>query len=83
MLTFGGLHLHESFSAAMCPDPVDIANGTVTFTGNSVNDTATYTCNTGFELIGNATTTCTQVDMNTAAFQPAPPSCRREYTDLT
>ena len=70
----------KSCTIALCPDPLDIDNGTVTFTGNSVGDTATYTCNSGFGLIGGATTTCTEVDMNSAAFQPAPPSCRREYT---
>ena len=63
----------------MCPDPVGIANGMVTFTGNSVGDTATYTCNSGFELIGSATVTCIQVNGNSAAFSPVPPVCRREY----
>ena len=63
----------------MCPDPIDIINGIVTFTGNSVGDTATYTCNLGFELIGGATRTCTQVNVNSTTFQPAVPSCRREY----
>ena len=66
-----------SCSAVLCPDPVDIDNGMVTFTGNSVGDTATYTCDSGFELIGGAITTCTGV-INSAVFQPAPPSCRRE-----
>ena len=51
----------------------------VTFTGDSVDDTANYTCDIGFELIGNATTTCTQVNLNSAAFTPAPPFCQREY----
>ena len=51
----------------------------VTLNGNSVGDMATYTCDLGFELIGNATTTCTLVDMDSAEFQPEPPSCRREY----
>ena len=50
----------------------------VTVTGNSVDDTATYTCNSGFELIGNASATCSQVDVNSAAFSPAAPECRRE-----
>ena len=50
----------------------------VTFTGNSVDDTATYSCNMGFEQIGNATVTCTQVDVNSAVFSPAPPVCRRK-----
>ena len=70
-----------SCSVALCPDPVNIDNGMVTFTGNSIGDTATYTCDSGFELIGGATTTCTLVDMSSAAFQPAPPSCRREYAE--
>ena len=65
-------------AAALCPDPANIVNGMVTFTGNSVGDTATYTCNSGFELIGSMTTTCTLVDVDFAAFSPAPPVCRRE-----
>ena len=65
----------------MCPDPVDIANGMLTFTGNSVGDAATYTCDSGFEFIGGATTICTQVNLNSATFQPIPPVCRREYTE--
>ena len=69
--------MHSS-SVALCADPADIVNGMVTFTGNSVGDTATYTCNAGFELVGSATTTCTQVDVNTAAFSPEPPVCSRE-----
>ena len=52
----------------------------VTFTGNSVGDTATYTCNSGFELIGDAMATCTAaMDGNSASFQPAAPVCRREF----
>ena len=52
-----------------------------TFSGNSVGDTATYTCNQGFELIGDATTTCTAAaDGNSATFPAVPPpECRREY----
>ena len=70
---------HQSCSAAPCPNPVDIVNGMVTFIGNSVGDTATYTCNPGFDLNGISTTTCTLVDENTAEFSPPPPICRREY----
>ncbi len=71
--------LNEFYSAALCEDPVTIDNGMVTFNDNSVGAMATYTCDSGFELIGNATTTCTLVNMNSADFQPTPPSCRREY----
>ena len=66
---------------ALCDDPVDIENGMVTFNGTLVGDMANYTCDLGYELIENATTTCTLVDTDSAEFQPAPPSCRREYTD--
>ena len=72
-------HNSLALATALCSDPADIVNGMVTFTGNSVGDTATYTCDMGFELIGSATTTCTQVDVNSAAFSPDPPVCRREY----
>ena len=74
------IYLHESCSVALCDDPVDIDNGMVTFNSNSVGDMAVYMCDSGFELIGDATTTCTLVDMDNAEFQPTPPSCRREYT---
>ena len=70
--------LHCSSSTALCLDPPDVIDGTVTFTGNTVGDTATYTCDPGFELIGNASVTCTQVDVNSATFAPAAPVCRRE-----
>jgi len=60
--------LRLSCSAALCPDPVDIDHGIVTFTGNSLGDTATYTCTSRFELIGNATILCTQVDVYNAIF---------------
>ena len=71
-------HLDESCSAALCPDPAAIINGMVTISGNSVGDTATYTCDSGFELIGVTTTTCTEVDVNTAEFTSVPPVCSSE-----
>ena len=71
-------HLYHSCYAALCPDPANIVNGMVTFTGDSVGDTATYTCNSGFEVIGNESATCAQVDVNIATFTPAAPVCRRE-----
>ena len=69
---------HLSCSVALCSDPAVVDNGTVTFTGNSIGDTATYSCNSGFELDGAVTTTCTAVDENSAEFSPQPPVCRRE-----
>ena len=73
-----GDYRHIYFCTALCPDPVDPVNGMVTFTRNSINDTATYSCNMGFELVGSSTVTCTQVDVNSAAFSPVPPVCRRK-----
>ena len=73
--------LHDHYSAALCNDSVDINNGMVTFNGISVGDMATYTCDLGFELVGATATTCTLVDTDSAEFQPAPPSCIREYTE--
>ena len=64
---------------ALCPDPVHPVNGMVTFTENSVGDTATYSCNMGFEPVGSATVTCTQVNVSLATFSPVPPVCRRKY----
>ena len=45
----------------------------------TVGSNATYTCNSGFELIGDAVTTCTELSRDMLEFQPAPPFCRREY----
>ena len=76
------MHISQlSCSAALCSDPVDIEDGMVTSTGTSVGDTATYSCDSGFELIGNDTRTCTQVDANVARFQPFLPFCSREFTE--
>ena len=69
-----------SCTAALCDDPPEIINGMVTFTGNSVGDTTTYTCNSEFELIGINTTACTQVNESSATYPSVPPpECRREY----
>ena len=67
---------HTPSYAALCPDPNDPVNGAVTFTGNSIDNTATYTCNMGFELVGSATATCTLDEVVT--FSPEPPECRRK-----
>ena len=69
------------FCVALCPDPVDPVNGIVTFTGNSVDDTATYSCIMGFEQVGSTNATCTQVNVNSSTFSPVPPVCRRNTYD--
>ena len=52
----------------------------VSITGNSVGDNATYICVAGYELVGNDTTQCVQVDNNSAFFMPQAPTCRRKLT---
>ena len=61
---------------ALCPDLTSPANGGVDVAGFSTEDIATYTCNDGFELIGNDTATCTPApDGNSAMFLPSSPEC--------
>ena len=71
---------HHSSSVALCPTPPDINFGTVVVTGNSIGDTATYTCDSGYELIGDAVRTCAKLpnDTSMADFQPEEPFCHRE-----
>ena len=57
--------------AIMCPNLVIPANGMVAMTGNLVGDTATYTCDPGFELVGNATQTC----LSDGTWSDIPPVC--------
>ncbi len=71
-------HHSMNLVLALCDDPADIDNGTVTFNGTIIGDVATYTCDPDFELIGDANTTCTLADIDSAEYQPVPPSCSRE-----
>ena len=49
--------LHFSI-ALMCPVLGNPANGRVSVTGNSPGDTATYTCDVGYNLVGAQNLTC-------------------------
>ena len=46
----------------------------VDFSGTSVGDTATYTCDIGFELIGSSVLNC----QDGGTWDNSPPACRRE-----
>ena len=54
--------LHDIFlilAVVDCGNLTDPANGQVTFTaGTKFNQTATYSCNTGYNLVGDSTRTC-------------------------
>ena len=55
-------NLHDVFlilTAVDCGNLSDPANGSVTHTaGTTLGQTATYSCNTGYNLVGDSTRTC-------------------------
>ena len=69
-----GTVLFSSIShLAPCPELENPFNGVVTLTGNSPGDTATYSCNTGFELNGVENRTC----LGSGLWENSPPTCER------
>ena len=59
-----------------CADPDAPDNGDVVIGGNDVGDTATYTCDTGYNRVGAEVATCTEAaDGESASFTPDPPVC--------
>ena len=66
----------------MIVDPIDcgglqdIPNGEVDYTSSAVGSTATYTCNTGFELVGQRSRSC----QSSGSWGGTVPSCRRKLT---
>ena len=67
--------LHFSLEIT-CPNLADPANGAVMVEGMNPGDTATYTCNSGFELVGADTLTCGSDGM----WSPDLPVCTRELS---
>ena len=63
------------FSEIVCPGLDDPANGEVTVNGVTPGDTATYSCNTGYNLVGAETVTCG----DDGAWSADPPMCTREF----
>ena len=59
-------------SAALCPDLMDPANGKVTISGNSDGDSATYSCDPGYELVGTETVIC----QSDGQWSDPPPVCQ-------
>ena len=57
-ITSSRLFNFRASSLALCPDLVDPVNGMVMMTGNSVGDTATYSCDDEFSLSGVVMVTC-------------------------
>ena len=55
----------------MCLPLTSPGNGTVTLSGRSVGDIATYTCSDVFYLMGNMTTVC----QSNGSWSDVPPMC--------
>ena len=66
---------HYSNYAAHCKDLTDPKNGLVTVAGNSVGDTATYTCSDGYVLVGETMLACQMG----GDWSNKPPFCRGMY----
>ena len=59
-----------------CPVLDDPANGEVVVNRMPPGDTATYACDSGFELVGADTLTCG----DDGQWSPAPPICRGDFS---
>ena len=59
----------------MCPALENPPNGNLVLSGNTVGETADYTCNTGFILVGDSTLTCG----GDGQWSGSPPVCNRKY----
>ena len=68
-----------SIRAAECDNLSDPPFGDVSLSGNSIGDVATYVCDPGFELVGQPTRTCEQLNLPTAGWSGEEPVCRRMY----
>ena len=53
-----------------CPELSAPANGIVSVTGQRSGDTATYTCNSGYDLVGSEVRTCQPSGM-WSGFEPS------------
>ena len=68
-------HYHTFFlEKYLCPYLETPANGNITLTRTSPGDTATYTCNTNYDLVGDNILTC----RDDGHWKPNPPVCLRK-----
>ena len=65
-----------SLTAVDCGSLTDPANGQVDHTaGTSLGQTATYSCDTGYDLVGDSTRTC----QATGEWSQSAPTCQGTY----
>ena len=57
---------------AYCLNYTDLKNGRVSLSGVSVGDTATFTCNDGYELVGDSSLIC----LSDGSWDSSPPVCQ-------
>ena len=67
------------FPAAICSELSNPAFGTATLSGRTISSTATYTCNSGYNLVGTTTRTCEELNSATADWSGTAPICERMY----
>ena len=66
-----------------CGPLTDPVNGAVdTSSGTTYQETATYTCDPGYTLRGNATRTCQLTGRTTGAWSSSAPYCEGELSSL-
>ena len=70
--SYSWLHM---FIIALCSDLDTPANGTMSQSGNSEGDTATYTCDNGYELVGHQVLNC----QANGTWDSHPPICRCQF----
>ena len=69
---------YSGVSAAMCVDLSDPENGTVNVVGTAPSSTATYECDSGFQLEGSVVLTCG----TDGEWTPTPPVCQRSENTI-
>ena len=60
-----------------CPDLTAPTNGVVSFSATTPGSSATYTCNTGYQLVGTSSRTC----QSDGTWSDSDPTCTRMYTN--
>ena len=65
--------------AARCPTLDPPESGNVSVTGHSIGDTAIYSCNDGYDLVGTPERTCERVADDRAGWSGMAPFCQRRF----
>ncbi|XP_072164876.1 sushi, von Willebrand factor type A, EGF and pentraxin domain-containing protein 1-like [Diadema setosum] len=65
-----------------CGEPDDLENGNVESDSNTLGDTATYSCNDGYDLEGEPTRTCESNNNGGVEWSGDAPTCKRKLNRL-